>query len=230
MGDWIAFWNSEHSIYVNDRHRDVHYRVIADDIAEYVPSPTATVLDFGCGEALHADRIAECAERLILVDAAPNVRTTLIDRFRDNRAIDVHSPKELAEFADRSLDLVVMNSVAQYVSSPELSALLVLFRRLLRPDGLLVVGDVLPPESSAINDVMALMNFAAAHGFLWAALGGVARTAMSDYPQLRSTLGLARYSEAAMIEKLAAAGYTATRAPTNIGHNPTRMTFRARLA
>ncbi|MEA2923566.1 MAG: hypothetical protein QOD25_688, partial [Alphaproteobacteria bacterium] len=24
MGDWIAFWDSEHSIYVNARHRDVH--------------------------------------------------------------------------------------------------------------------------------------------------------------------------------------------------------------
>ena len=29
MGDWIAFWDSEHSIYVNARHRDVHYRTIA---------------------------------------------------------------------------------------------------------------------------------------------------------------------------------------------------------
>ena len=32
MGDWIAFWDSEHSIYVNARHRDVHYRTIAQDL------------------------------------------------------------------------------------------------------------------------------------------------------------------------------------------------------
>ncbi len=57
MGDWIAFWDSEHSIYVNARHRDVHYRLIAEHIREHVP-PGATVLDYGCGEALHADIVA----------------------------------------------------------------------------------------------------------------------------------------------------------------------------
>ena len=67
--DWISFWNSDHPIYVNARHRDVHYRGIADDVAAYVP-PGATVLDYGCGEALHAELIAAKAGRLILCEAA----------------------------------------------------------------------------------------------------------------------------------------------------------------
>ena len=37
MGDWIAFWNSQNPIYVNARHRDVHYRNVAEDIRGYVP-------------------------------------------------------------------------------------------------------------------------------------------------------------------------------------------------
>ena len=57
MGDWIAFWDSEHSIYVNARHRDVHYRRIAQDIRAHLPAGAA-VLDYGCGEALHADIVA----------------------------------------------------------------------------------------------------------------------------------------------------------------------------
>jgi SAM-dependent methyltransferase len=230
MGDWIAFWNSNHSIYVNDRHRDVHYRAIADDIAEYVPSPTATVVDFGCGEALHADRIAQWVDRLILVDAAENVRARLAGRFAKISEIEVRSPQQLAECPDRSVDLVVMNSVAQYVSSAELSALLVLFRRLLRPDGLLVIGDVVPPNVSAVTDVAALLKFAASGGFFGAAIIGIIRTALSDYRRLRSSLGLTQYSEAAITQKLAAAGYAAKRAPANIGHNQARMTFLARLA
>ena len=40
MADWISFWNSDHPIYVNARHRDVHYRGIADDVSRYVPGPT----------------------------------------------------------------------------------------------------------------------------------------------------------------------------------------------
>ena len=58
MQDWVSFWDSDHPIYVNARHFDVHYRAIADDIIALIPSPSAQVLDHGCGEALHAGRIA----------------------------------------------------------------------------------------------------------------------------------------------------------------------------
>ena len=58
MSDWRSFWDSEHSIYVNARHKDVHYREIADQIAAFVPAPAARVLDYGSGDAIHADRVA----------------------------------------------------------------------------------------------------------------------------------------------------------------------------
>jgi hypothetical protein len=51
------------------------------------------------------------------------------------------------------------------------------------------------------------------------------RTALSDYRQLRTKIGLQRYSGAEILAKFAAAGFTATRAPVNIGHNASRMTF-----
>ena len=228
MGDWIAFWNSEHSIYVNARHRDVHYRAIADNIMRYVPGPTATVMDYGCGEALHAGRIAAAAGRVILVDAADNVRAGLAERFKQVANIEVRAPDEIRRLDDRSVDVVMMNSVTQYLASPELSALFVLFRRLLKPGGLLVVGDVVPPDVSPIADVMALLNLAAANGFLIAALSGLVRTAFSDYRRVRTRVGLTLHSEADMMAKLAAAGFTAARAPVNIEPNPARMTFLAR--
>jgi hypothetical protein len=127
-----------------------------------------------------------------------------------------------------SLEAVVMHSVAQYLSPAELDALLAVFRRLLAEEGILVLGDVLPPHVSAWRDVIALLRFAAGHGFLGAALIGLVRTLASEYPGLRSHLGLTRYSEAAIIEKLAAAGFSARRAGANIGHNRARMTFLAR--
>jgi SAM-dependent methyltransferase len=228
MGDWIAFWDSKHPIYVNARHLDVHYRRIADDVVRYVPSRMATVVDYGCGAAVHADQIAAAAGRLVLIEAAPSVRAGLLARFKDNPAIEVRSPQELSARADRSVDLVVMHSVAQYLSSAQFSALLVQFRRLLNPGGLLVLGDVLHPNVSAITDALALLSFAAANGFFFAALAGLMRTACSDYRRLRSTLGLTRYSQAEIEARLDAAGFSATRARANIGHNWARMTFLAR--
>jgi len=227
MGDWIAFWDSEHSIYVNARHRDAHYRTIAHDLAVHAPAG-ASVLDYGCGDALHADLLAAQARTLILCEAAPALRVGLAARFAGDPKIKVRSPEEVAALPAGSLDVVALHSVAQYLTPEELDALLVRFRRLLSKQGLLILGDIVPPHVSAATDAAALLRFAARNGFFLAALSGLLRTLTSDYWRLRSQLGLTRYGETAMIDKLAAAGFSARRAKTNIGHNQARLTFLAR--
>ncbi|ABD86526.1 class I SAM-dependent methyltransferase [Rhodopseudomonas palustris] len=225
MDDWIDYYDSTHTIYVSKLHRDVHFRQIAEDIVGYIPSAEATVLDYACGEALSAGRVAEACARLILAEPAPGVRGRLIARFAPNIKIRVRSLDELRNMEENSVDLAVMNSVAQYMTAQELDTALMVVGRLLKPGGQLVVGDILRPDVGMAQDVAALLRFALAHGFVKDALWGLARTALSDYRELRSKIGLQRYAEAEMIGKLTAAGFTAARAPNNIGHNPSRMTF-----
>jgi hypothetical protein len=43
MPDWRSFWDSNHSTYVNTRHKDMHYREVVEGIASYVPGPDARV-------------------------------------------------------------------------------------------------------------------------------------------------------------------------------------------
>ena len=155
------------------------------------------------------------------------VRAALARRFGGNPTIEVRTPEEIAALPSGSLDVVVLHSVAQYLTPKELDDLLVLFRRLLRPNGVFILGDVIPPHVSALGDAAALIHFAAGNGFLGAALVGLGRTFVSDYWRLRSNLGLTRYGEAAVLAKLTAAGFSPRRAPVNIGHNPARMTFLA---
>jgi SAM-dependent methyltransferase len=226
--DWLAFWDGPHSIYVNARHKDVHYRLIAQQIAALVPRGDARVLDYGSGEALHADIVAAAAGELLLCEAAPRVRASVAARFAGNGKIRVVAPEDVARLGGQSLDLVVLHSVAQYLTPAETDALFALFRRLLRPHGLFVVSDVIPPHVPAATDAMALLRFGAGHGFLPAAIVGLGRTLVSDYWRLRTRIGLTRYDEGAMLHKLAAAGFAAQRAADNIGHNPARMTFVAR--
>jgi SAM-dependent methyltransferase len=227
MDSWIDFYDSAHSIYVNARHRDVHFRRIARDLAAYV-RPGAIVLDYGCGEALHADIVAAKAGRLIMVEPAPGVRARLAARFAHDRKIEVIGADGLARLADHSVDLAIMHSVAQYLGAQELDAALARFRRLLAPAGLLVVGDVIRPQTSAVTDALSLLRFGAGHGFFCAALVGLVRTVLSPYRRLRATLGFGRYDEAAFAARLAQAGFVAERAGRNIGHNGARMTFLAR--
>jgi SAM-dependent methyltransferase len=230
MDDWIDYYDSTHTIYASKLHRDLHFQVIARDIVGYISSPDAVVLDYSCGEALSAGRVAEACGKLILAEPAPGVRGRLIARFAPNTRIRVRSLDDLRHMEEKSVDLVVMNSVAQYMTSDELDAAFAVVRRLLKPGGRLVLGDILRPEVGMGRDVIALLRFAAAHGFLKDACYGLASTALSDYRQLRTRIGLQRYSEAEMVAKLAACGFTASRAHQNIGHNPWRMTFVARHA
>ena len=173
------------------------------------------------------DRVAEGAARLMLCDAAPNVRALLAGRFAGQPKIEVDAPEDIARCPRRGRPHrhAFGRAISQRrAARPALS----LFRRLLKPEGLLVLGDVIPPKLSALADAMALLRFGSQEGFLTAAVAGLARTAFSNYARLRSTLGLTHYSEAAMIETLAEAGFKAERAAQNIGHNPARMTFLAR--
>jgi SAM-dependent methyltransferase len=230
MADWISFWDTPHSIYVNARHRDVHYRGIAEDLSRYVPAPDAVVMDYGCGEALYAGIVATAAGRLILVEAPPGVVAGLIARFAAQPKIEVVTPERLPEYPGQSIDLIVLHSVAQYLSTESFDTLLEQFHRLLRQNGLLIVGDVIPPEVSPLADAMTLLRFAWRRGFLGAALVGLIRTIASDYARLRAKLGITQYNPPGLLARLAAAGFSGERAPRNIGHDQNRMTFLARPA
>jgi SAM-dependent methyltransferase len=224
MSDWITFFDSDHAIYVNARHKQVHAIITGDGMAEYIAS-SDRVLDYGCGEAAYAERLVRKAESLTLCDAAPNLRERIKARVANERFISVLSPEDVAVLPDGSFEVVIMHSVSQYLPPAELDRLLAQFRRLLRPDGKLVIGDVVQPGTPAWKDALALLQFGWRDGFLVAALRGLARTAFSDYSKLRKDAGLTRYSEHEMAAKLNAAGFNARRAKLNIGHLQTRMTF-----
>ena len=230
MDDWIDYYDSTHTIYASKLHRDVHFEIIARDIVGYIPSPDSTVLDYACGEALFAGTVATACGKLILAEPAPGVRGRLIARFAPDTKIRVRSLEDLRNMEESSVDLAVMNSCSQYMTPQELDAAFAVVLRLLKPSGRLVLGDVLNPKVGMPRDVLALLQFAARHGFLKDAAWGLVRTALSDYRQVRARVGLQTYAEAEMIAKLKAAGFNATRAPTNIGHNRWRMTFVARPA
>src|SRR6476469_6514067 len=206
MDDWIDYYDSTHTIYASRLHRDLHFQIVARDIIGYISSPDSVVLDYACGEALSAAKVADACGKLILAEPAPGVRGRLIARFAPNTKIRVRSLDDLRKMTEKSVDLVVMNSVTQYMTSAELDAAFGVLNRVLKPGGRLILGDVLRPEVGMGRDVLALLRFAARHGFLKDALIGLVSTALSDYRQLRSRIGLQRYSESEMLAKLRESG------------------------
>jgi len=225
---WRDFWNGEHAIYVSQRHMDLHYRAIAKDLIAHVPSRDAAVLDHGCGEALSAGLVAAACGKLYLCEAAPSVREKLRARFGRVANLAVISPEEVEALPEASLDLVVANSLIQYLTREELVGLLALWHAKLRPGGGIVLADVIPPGVSPLTDASQLLGFAWRGGFLFAALGGLLRTAFSDYRKLRAQYGLSTYRAEEIAGLIAAAGFEAVSPTKNFGHNPYRLAFAAR--
>lgn len=224
---WREFWNRANRVYVNDRHRSVHYRQVADDIVSVLPVGPCVMLDFGCGEALDAERVAARVERLYLYDSSERVRRALVDRFGDDRAIAVLDDEAYRALPVASLDRIVVNSVIQYLSEDELRRHLANWRRLLKAGGVLVLADVIPPDAGMASDVRSLLGTAWRHGFLVGAMVGLAATLVSDYRRVRGKVGLSTYDERRLIDLLGPMGYSVERRPTNFGFNPWRRTYLA---
>lgn len=228
--DWKSFWDQPNAIYVNERHRQIHYRIIADELLALAGNTRPVLLDYGCGEALDAWRVASTCTHLYLVDSAPSVRAKLADHLTTLSHVVVISPNEAHAIADSSLDLIVANSVLQYLASEELDECLRLWRAKLKPSGRLVLADIVKPDISALADISALLTLAWNEGFFLAALMGLLRTALSPYARLRKDLGLSKHSESELIARLARAGFSGMREKRNLGHNPARMTIIATLS
>lgn len=226
---WRQYWEDDRSVYVSDRHKRVHYALLAGQLSRLVRSRNARVLDYGCGDALAAAELAGACRQLDLLDGAACVRARLAQRFGDDSRIRILAPEDLdAGIPDGSLDLVIVNSVLQYLGAAERDATLERLARKLSMTGEMVVADVIPPNVGPLQDAMALLRFAAANGFLGAALAGLWRAMFSSYRTTRAALGLAQYDAAALHAILERAGLEAERMPHNLGHNDARLAFRAR--
>src|SRR6202021_3087648 len=88
---------------------------------------------------------------------------------------------DLRKMEEKSIDLAIMNSVAQYMTPAELDSAFAVIQRLLKPGGRLIVGDILPPEVGMVRDVAALLRFALTNGFLRDAGIGLVSPALSVY-------------------------------------------------
>lgn len=227
MTTWLAFWDSDHSVYVSERHKSAHADLVLTDIRAMVPDRSARVLDFGCGEARYAEVLATCCGELVLCEAAAQVRARLAARLANVEGCRVIGGDDLVAEPAASFDLIVVNSVLQYIARDELPKLLARWHGLLARDGRLVLADIVQPDTGPLTDAISLLRFAWRDGFLTDAIVGLGRMAVSDYRRVRGALGLATYRPEDLQSLLLRHHLQGTVAAHNIGHNQARFTIAA---
>jgi SAM-dependent methyltransferase len=226
---WAEYWNGETTVYVNARHTSVHYETVARDMLRHLPGPNARVVDYGCGEALSAQRLADACGHLYLCDSAPRVRERLLVRYGGHPKISIAAPGEFEQLPAGTIDLIVVNSVIQYLSEGELAHLLGVSRAKLSPRGRLLLADIVPRNVGPLRDALELLKFARANDFLFSAAVGLVKSYFSRYRRVRERLGFLQLDEPEVTRLLAEAGFVARRHYPNLGHNTHRMTLLAVL-
>jgi len=176
------------------------------------------VLDFGCGPGLVGARLAPEVDCYLFWDAAPAVLQEAIRRLGDV-ASAAPAPADLAALPAASIDLILVNSVVQYMGPVELASWLPRWRRLLAPEGCVLLSDVPPPGEGSLRALGDTLRFAARQGLLMHALPGTVG-ALVRYSARRTRTPLFRPDTAEIVRLAAAANLTPERLQEN-------LTFRA---
>jgi SAM-dependent methyltransferase len=193
-------------------------------VAALPPAPGANVLDFGCGFGHVARGLAPLVGQLCLWDYSENMRRrarSTVDTFSNVTFIDLaggRPPEATLQF-----DLILVNSVIQYMTSEEFVAWLPIWRDMLAPGGRIVISDIIPPDSSGFGEILAIVKLSARRGFLFEALWQAVGE-LSSYWRKRRECPLTRYGPDDLARIAAGAGLTVERHPTNLTHFSRRLT------
>ena len=225
MSSWIDFWNNNHSIYVNNLHKKAHSERLLEDIDEWISNKNFSVLDFGCGEALYAEELAKRCAQLVLVDSSKNMRETLISRTKSVNSISILGLEEFDDLSNSSFELIIVNSVFQYMQLDETQTTLRKLSSKLKSNGKLIIADVIPPDLSMVSDVISLLKFGLRNGFFFMSLVGMLKTFFSNYTSLRREVGLSVYSIEDFTNLLIQNGFEVKLMARNFGHNQSRKCF-----
>lgn len=230
---WRDFFQKDVPLYVNERHKLLHHRKIVNDYRELLiqlgVDQDCVVLDYGCGEALSAGELSKNCRKLWLYDPSTYVQSRLQELYSKNEHIRILTQDDLDHIPEKSVDVIIITSVMQYLTPQDHEQVLNKAHRLLKPSGYLILADLIPQDTSAITDTKALLRFAWEGGFFIPALIGLVRTYFSDYRHLRTRFGLSTFTHSQIIDLLKNAGFEANRHAHNVGHNQNRMTYVARV-
>ncbi|MGQ0539341.1 MAG: class I SAM-dependent methyltransferase [Gemmatimonadaceae bacterium] len=214
---WDHFWESA---VPNERaHRAEALEFVRRLARDVGVSPSARVLDYGCGFGFVAAALAQHVQSVVGWDKHEHIRRlarSATAQHTNVRIVDALPPGQQA--AAERFDLILVNSVVQYMTHGDLTAALSDWCRLLAAGGRVVVSDLVAPGHASWHDLVDLMRFKPLAQLR--RIGGELRR----YRGTRADAVLLQVSPSDLAQRAAAVGLELAELPANLTH------FRRRYA
>lgn len=224
---WRTYWEVP-AISTQQREHQVQSRYYLRKLEAAISlSPEMRVLDFGCGFGFVAEGLSEKVSEVLLWDASSNMRSQAqhLNAARANvRLIDLSTEKALAQ--SLSLDLILVNSVIQYMGSEEFSTWLTCWRNMLASNGRIVLSDLIPLASPPrLLEMYEAFVFNVRHGLLGHLLSRTNFSAIKRYSKTSQTAEpLLKFSKESLAQFTHSAGLALEVLPNNLTHFSSRLT------
>jgi SAM-dependent methyltransferase len=182
----------------------------------------ARVLDFGCGFGFVAAALAPHVGAVDAWDPLPSMRrwTRAVTGALPN--VRTLAPADAARFPELPVyDAVIVNSVLQYVGNDERRRLLHAWHGALRPEGRLVLSDLVAVTHALWRDVVPMARFYARRRCLMRFIRERC-TDLRHYWTAERAAPLVRVGESVLRRDAAVAGFEIEMLPASLTHRPRR--------
>lgn len=218
---WHEYWDrlEEH----------VFFRVEAEDYvarlaATLGPDLGARVLDFGCGFGFVAELLARKVPALFVFDTSDHMRRQAQLRLAGYANVRILLPPAVASWPEElRLDLVLVNSVVQYMMRDEFHGWLGRWQAMLAPGGRLVLSDLLVRDVNPLREVAELLVMSAHGGCLLSVVAKALRE-LRHYTRTRDGQPLCRIALGDLRERARRLGLALDVLPTNLTYRRGRAT------
>lgn len=215
VGDtWHHYWSST----PDSSYLGVEAYVVAENLREQLPlESNQTVLDFGCGYGYVAEFLSEHVEHVYIWDAVEEVRESAHRRINRTN-VSISSP------GDQDVDVILANSVIQYMDQQTLGSWLGRWRDQLRSGGYIVLSDVLTTPPSILSETLHWIWLTARNGQFASSIR-FARANARRYQAAKDSKPLTVYTPATLAALGSDAGLVMTEESSNYAFQPRRSTF-----
>lgn len=221
---WRSYWEEPclHRLERIHRAQSLYY---AERLVSLVPiDPKTVALDFGCGFGFVSDALADKVEKMFLWDASNSMRNQARRFLAHRQNVQVIDSLRAMAFPVEPFDLIIANSVIQYMTVEEFSEWLRQWGKLLAPSGRVVLSDLIPTAPpSVFREIYEAMAFSAKRG-LFASTMAVQLRHIGQYWNRGSLGALLRMGEDTLRQLAHPAGFSVEMLGANLTHLSGRRT------